>query len=110
MRKGRDGEVYNVGGHNEMHNIDIVKLICDALGKPYSLITHVEDRKGHDRRYAIDPTKIHNELGWLPETKFADGIRMTIDWYKTHEDWWKPIISGEYQNYYQKMYGNRKEV
>ncbi len=110
IHKGRDGEVYNVGGHNEMHNIDIVRLICDATGKPYSLIRHVEDRKGHDRRYAIDPTKIHNELGWLPETRFADGIRMTIDWYKTHEDWWKPIISGEYQNYYEKMYGSRRTV
>lgn len=110
IHKGRDGEIYNVGGHNEMHNIDIVKLICDATGKPYSLIRHVEDRKGHDRRYAIDPTKIHDELGWLPETKFADGIRLTIDWYKTHEDWWKPIVSGEYQTYYEKMYGNRKDV
>lgn len=110
IHKGRDGEVYNVGGHNEMHNIDIVKLICDATGKPYSLIKHVEDRKGHDRRYAIDPAKIHNELGWLPETKFSDGIRMTIDWYKNNEDWWKPIVSGEYQTYYEKMYGSRKSV
>jgi len=110
IHKGRDGEVYNVGGHNEMHNIDIVKLICDATGKPYTLIKHVEDRKGHDRRYAIDPTKISGELGWLPETKFADGIKMTIDWYKTHEDWWQPIVSGEYQTYYEKMYGNRKDI
>ena len=81
IHKGRVGEVYNVGGHNEMRNIDIVKLICKELGKPESLITHVADRKGHDMRYAIDPTKIHNELGWLPETKFADGIKKTIDWY-----------------------------
>lgn len=107
LQKGRVGEVYNVGGHNEMRNIDIVKLICKALGKPESLIHHVTDRKGHDRRYAIDPTKIHEELGWLPETKFADGIKKTIQWYLDHEDWWQPIISGEYQQYYQKMYGSR---
>ena len=107
LQKGRVGEVYNVGGHNEMKNIDIVKLICKALGKPESLIHHVTDRKGHDRRYAIDPTKIHEELGWLPETKFADGIKNTIQWYLDHEDWWQPIISGEYQQYYQKMYGSR---
>ena len=105
--EGRVGEVYNVGGHNEMKNIDIVKLICKVLGKPESLIHHVTDRKGHDRRYAIDPTKIHEELGWLPETKFADGIKKTIQWYLDHEDWWQPIISGEYQQYYQKMYGSR---
>ena len=107
LQKGRVGEVYNVGGHNEMKNIDIVKLICKALGKPESLIHHVTDRKGHDRRYAIDPTKIHEELGWLPETKFADGIKKTIQWYLDHKDWWQPIISGEYQQYYQKMYGSR---
>ena len=107
IHKGTVGEVYNVGGHNEMKNIDIVKLICKELNKPESLITHVTDRKGHDMRYAIDPTKIHNELGWLPETKFADGIVKTIRWYLDNEDWWQPIISGEYQNYYEKMYGNR---
>jgi len=107
MREGRVGEVYNVGGHNEMKNIDIVKLICQVLGKPESLITHVADRKGHDMRYAIDPTKIHNELGWLPETKFEDGIRKTIQWYLDNKEWWQTIISGEYQNYYEKMYGNR---
>lgn len=107
VRKGRVGEVYNIGGHNEMRNIDIVKLICQKLGKPESLITYVADRKGHDMRYAIDPTKIHNELGWLPETKFADGIDKTIDWYLNHREWWETIISGEYQNYYERMYGNR---
>ena len=80
------GEVYNVGSHNEMKNIDIVKLICTELGKPESLITYV-DRKGHDMRYAIDPTKIHSELGWLPETKFADGIKMTIKWYLDNRKW-----------------------
>ncbi len=107
IHKGKIGEVYNVGGHNEMRNIDIVKLICQKLGKPESLITYVTDRKGHDMRYAIDPTKIHNELGWLPETKFADGIDKTIEWYLTHKEWWEDIISGEYQNYYEKMYGDR---
>jgi dTDP-glucose 4,6-dehydratase len=107
IHKGRVGEVYNVGGHNEMRNIDIVKLICKELGKPESLITYVKDRKGHDMRYAIDPTKIHNELGWLPETKFEDGIKKTIKWYLDNREWWEEIISGEYQNYYEKMYGNR---
>ena len=107
LHKGRIGEVYNVGGHNEMANIDIVKLICRELGKPESLITFVADRKGHDMRYAIDPTKIHNELGWLPETKFEDGIKKTIRWYLDNKPWWEEIISGEYQNYYKKMYENR---
>ena len=110
IHSGREGEVYNIGGHNEMRNIDIVKLICKELGKPESLITHVSDRKGHDLRYAIDPTKIHNELGWLPETKFADGIEQTIRWYLKHEEWWQPIITGEYQTYYEKMYGSRGRV
>lgn len=107
IHNGRVGEVYNVGGHNEMANIDIVKLICKKLGKPESLITYVADRKGHDMRYAIDPTKIHNELGWLPDTMFADGIEKTIEWYLNNKDWWEEIISGEYQNYYEKMYANR---
>ena len=89
IHKGRVGEVYNIGGHNEMKNIDIVKIICKEL------------------RYAIDPTKIHNELGWLPETKFADGIKKTIQWYLDNKEWWETIISGEYQNYYEKMYANR---
>lgn len=87
--------------------IEIVKIICKELGKPESLITHVTDRKGHDMRYAIDPTKIHNELGWLPETKFEDGIKKTIQWYLDNREWWETIISGEYQNYYEKMYSNR---
>lgn len=107
LQKGRVGEVYNVGGHNEMKNIDIVKLICKALGKPESLINYVKDRKGHDRRYAIDPAKIHRELGWLPETKFADGIEKTIKWYLEHEDWWQPIVNGDYVKYYARMYGSR---
>ena len=105
VRKGREGEVYNIGGHNEMRNIDIVRIICKALGKPESLITFVADRKGHDMRYAIDPTKIHSELGWLPETKFADGIQKTIQWYLNNREWWETIISGEYQKYYERMYG-----
>ena len=91
------GEVYNVGGHNEMNNLDIVKLILKKLDKPESLITFVEDRKGHDRRYAIDPTKIKTDLGWYPETKFADGIEKTIDWYLENKQWWEDILSGEYQ-------------
>ncbi len=107
IHKGKVGEVYNVGGHNEKTNIEIVKIICKELGKPESLITHVADRKGHDMRYAIDPTKIHNELGWLPETKFEDGIKKTIKWYLENKEWWETIISGEYQNYYEKMYSNR---
>jgi len=107
LHKGRIGEVYNVGGHNEMRNIDIVKLILKELGKDESLITYVSDRKGHDLRYAIDPTKIHTELGWLPETKFEDGIKKTIRWYLDNRSWWEEIISGEYQNYYAEMYGNR---
>ena len=107
IHKGRVGEVYNVGGHNEMANIDIVKLICQKLGKSEDLITYVADRKGHDMRYAIDPTKIHKELGWLPETKFKDGIDLTIKWYLENREWWETIISGEYQNYYEKMYKNR---
>ena len=107
IRKGTVGEIYNIGGHNEMHNIDIVKIIVKALGKSEDLITYVKDRAGHDRRYAIDPTKIHNELGWLPETMFKDGIQKTIQWYLDNKDWWENIVNGEYQNYYKKMYENR---
>ena len=107
IHNGREGEVYNVGGHNEMANIDIVKTILAILKKPESLITYVTDRKGHDMRYAIDPTKIHTELGWLPETKFKDGIVKTVEWYLSNREWWEQIISGEYQNYYKKMYGER---
>lgn len=107
IHKGREGEVYNVGGHNERKNIDIVKLICKELGKSESLITFVADRKGHDRRYAIDPVKIQSELGWRPGTKFADGIKKTIKWYLDNKEWWQTIISGAYQNYYEKNYGHR---
>lgn len=107
IREGREGEVYNVGGHNEKSNLDVVKIILKALGKSEDLITFVKDRPGHDRRYAIDPTKIHNELGWLPQTKFEDGIAKTIEWYLANKGWWQAIISGEYQKYYEKMYKNR---
>lgn len=107
IRKGKIGEVYNVGGHNEKQNIDIVKIILRELGKPESLIRFVPDRKGHDLRYAIDPTKIKNELGWYPETDFETGIKKTIKWYLGNKEWWESIISGEYKDYYAKMYGDK---
>lgn len=107
LQKGKVGEVYNVGGHNERSNLDVVKTVLRELGKPESLITYVTDRKGHDRRYAIDPTRIENELGWRPTYRFDEGIKVTIAWYLEHKDWWQSIISGEYQDYYQKMYQNR---
>jgi dTDP-glucose 4,6-dehydratase len=107
IRQGKVGEIYNIGGHNERRNLDVVKTILKELGKPESLIHFVTDRPGHDRRYAIDPTKIHNELGWLPETKFEDGIKETVQWYLENKPWWEHIINGEYQNYYKKMYGDR---
>lgn len=110
MREGKVGEVYNVGGHNEKSNLEVVKIILDKLGKPESLITYVTDRPGHDMRYAIDPTKIHNELGWLPETKFEDGIEETIEWYLNNKEWWENILSGEYQNYFDKMYKEKDRV
>jgi dTDP-glucose 4,6-dehydratase len=107
LQSGRIGEVYNIGGHNEMRNIDIVKLILKELDKPESLITYVTDRAGHDLRYAIDPTKIYRKLGWLPETKFADGLKKTVQWYLDNRKWWERIINGEYVKYYEKMYGDR---
>jgi len=107
IHKGKDGEIYNIGGHNEMKNIDIVKLICKELNKPESLITFVLDRKGHDLRYAIDPTKINHELGWLPETSFANGIKKTVKWYLDNRDWWETIVNGKYQLYFEKMYGKK---
>ena len=135
VRQGREGEIYNVGGHNEMRNIDIVKLIIstihDMMAKDKqlrkvlrkqvigddgeisidwindSLITHVADRLGHDQRYAIDPTKIKNELGWYPETRFTDGIVKTIRWNLENQEWIKDVTSGDYQKYYEQMYGNR---
>lgn len=107
VRRGRDGEVYNIGGHNERTNLEVVKTILKALDKPESLIRFVTDRPGHDMRYAIDPTKIHEELEWLPTTPFDEGIQKTIRWYLDNKPWWEHIISGDYQNYYEKMYGNR---
>ncbi len=107
IRKGRVGEIYNIGGHNERTNLDVVKTILKQLGKPESLITFVKDRPGHDRRYAIDPTKIHSELGWLPQTGFDDGIKKTINWYLANKAWWQNILSGDYRNYYRNMYGDR---
>ncbi|MEA5013530.1 MAG: dTDP-glucose 4,6-dehydratase [Candidatus Limiplasma sp.] len=107
MRKGREGEVYNVGGHNERSNLQVVKAILRELGKPESLIAYVTDRPGHDMRYAIDPAKIHRELGWLPQTSFEEGICSTIRWYLENRSWWERILAGEYQAYYEKMYGNR---
>lgn len=107
IHNGKVGEVYNIGGHNERTNLQVVETIIDALGKSRDLIKYVTDRPGHDMRYAIDPTKIHDELGWEPKTKFDDGIKKTIQWYLDNKEWWERIISGEYQNYYDKMYSNR---
>ena len=107
IRKGTVGEIYNIGGHNERTNLEVVKTILKALDKPESLIQYVTDRPGHDRRYAIDPTKIETELGWKPQYNFDTGIAMTIQWYLDNQDWWKHILSGEYSNYFEKMYGNR---
>ena len=107
VRNCKVGEVYNVGGHNERTNLEVVKTILKALGKPESLIKYVTDRPGHDMRYAIDPTKIETELGWKPTYTFDTGIEMTINWYLENREWWENIISGEYQNYFDKMYGNR---
>ena len=105
--KGKVGEVYNIGGHNERTNLQVVQTILKALDKPESLIKYVKDRPGHDRRYAIDPTKIETELGWKPKYNFDTGIAQTIQWYLDNEDWWKHIISGEYQNYFAEMYKDR---
>ncbi|MDD2618130.1 MAG: dTDP-glucose 4,6-dehydratase [Bacteroidales bacterium] len=126
IRKGRPGEVYNVGGHNEKQNIEIVRMTIDAIRQimekepefrsvlkadieriNYDLITYVADRLGHDMRYAIDPTKIGNELGWYPETKFEEGIQKTIRWYLRHQDWVNDVTSGDYQQYYERMYSKR---
>lgn len=97
VRKGTPGEVYNIGGHNERRNIDVVKAILSQLGKPEILISYVTDRPGHDLRYAIDPTKISKELGWLPETDFETGLAQTIRWYQDNRSWWENVLSGEYR-------------
>ena len=110
LHNGNDGEVYNIGGNNEKANIEIVKLIINTLGKSESLIKYVKDRPGHDRRYAIDNTKITNELGWEPSYTFEQGIKETIQWYLENPEWIDNIISGEYANYYEKMYSSIAEV
>ncbi len=107
IRNGKVGEVYNIGGHNERTNLQVVKTIIKELDKSEELIHYVTDRLGHDMRYAIDPTKISSELGWEPTTTFDEGIKRTIEWYLENREWWENIISGEYQNYYERMYDNR---
>ena len=104
MRKGAIGEVYNIGGHNERHNIEVVKTILKTLDKPESLITYVSDRKGHDLRYAIDPTKIETKLGWKPKYNFESGIKETIEWYMNNQEWMDDVTSGDYLKYYEQMY------
>lgn len=110
---GRLGEVYNIGGHNERTNIFIVKTIIDYVKNNIDdkvgeyMITYVKDRKGHDRRYGIDPEKIKNELGWYPETTFEEGIKLTLNWYHTHGNWIEHITNGKYQDYYKEMYEGR---
>jgi len=107
LRRGRTGEVYNIGGNNEWTNLAIVKLILKLLGKPETLISFVKDRPGHDRRYAIDATKIHSELNWTPSMQFEGGIEQTVEWYLAHEVWWRNVMSGEYRDYYRKAYDER---
>ena len=107
VRKGRIGEIYNVGGHNERTNLEVVQTILKVLDKPETLIKFVEDRKGHDRRYAIDPHKLETELGWKPKYNFDTGIQQTIEWYLSNMEWWQNILSGEYKNYFNQMYLNK---
>lgn len=107
LHKGKDGEVYNIGGNNERTNLEVVRTILKELNKPESLITYVEDRAGHDLRYAIMPEKIRRELAWEPTTPFDQGIKETIQWYLDNKSWWENIISGDYKDYYESMYSNR---
>ena len=107
LRRGREGEVYNVGGHNERTNLEVVKAVLAALGKPDSLIAYVRDRPGHDLRYAIDPAKLEGELGWQPTFRFEEGIGVTVKWYLEHREWWQHILAGDYQDYYERMYAGR---
>ncbi|MCI7334811.1 MAG: GDP-mannose 4,6-dehydratase, partial [Oscillospiraceae bacterium] len=107
LENGRLGEVYNIGGHNEKTNLEVVKTVLKILGKSEDLIRFVKDRPGHDMRYAIDPTKIRNELGWYPETTFEEGIKKTTQWYLENRSWWENIVNGDYVKYYEKMYKNR---
>lgn len=104
LQAGKPGEVYNIGGNNEWKNIDIVRLILQKVGKPESLIRFVKDRPGHDRRYAIDAAKIKNEIGWTPSYTFERGIEETVQWYLSNQGWWSRVMTGEYQEYYQKQY------
>lgn len=108
IRTGRVGEVYNIGGHNEKTNLEVVKTILKILKKPESLIRFIEDRKGHDRRYAIDPSKLENELQWRPKYTFETGIQHTIEWYLENREWWENILNGEYKKYFNNMYKNKK--
>ena len=108
LRNGRIGEVYNIGGHNERTNLEVVQTILRELGKPETLINYVTDRAGHDLRYAIDPTKIETELGWKPTYNFDTGIKQTIQWYLDNKEWWQNILSGEYSHYFEKQYGELK--
>jgi dTDP-glucose 4,6-dehydratase len=109
LRKGRVGEVYNIGGHNERTNLEVVQTILHELDKPESLIQYVTDRKGHDLRYAIDPTKIETELGWKPKYTFETGIKQTIQWYLDNKSWWENILSGEYKHYFDHLYTDLKK-
>jgi dTDP-glucose 4,6-dehydratase len=108
IHKGKVGEIYNIGGNNERSNLEVVKTIIKELGKSEKLITFVKDRPGHDLRYAIDSSKIKNELGWKPKIAFEEGIEKTIKWYLENREWMEHVMSGEYQKYYEKMYGNRQ--
>jgi dTDP-glucose 4,6-dehydratase len=110
LEKGRVGEVYNIGGVNEKPNIEVLQLLLKILDKPSSLLCHVEDRPGHDRRYAIDSTKIRSELGWEPRISFEEGLAATVQWYLENRSWWERIISGEYRQYYERMYGGRRKL
>ena len=107
FHSGKNGETYNIGGHNERNNLEVIGTILKALDKSEDLIKYVPDRPGHDQRYAIDPTKMINELGWKPEYTFDTGIKQTIQWYLDNKPWWENIINGEYQNYYEKMYKDK---
>ena len=115
FHQGKEGETYNIGGFNEWRNIDLVKLLCSLMdeklgrdkGQSEQLITYIKDRPGHDRRYAIDATKINSELGWKPKVTFEEGLSETIDWYLSNTNWLQNVTSGSYQNYYQSMYSNR---
>ena len=107
LHHGKEGEVYNIGGQSEKKNLMVAKTILDHLGKPHSLIRFVKDRPGHDRRYAIDFSKIKGSLGWEPVVSFEEGMRQTVEWYQTHPEWWREIKTGEYLDYYKRMYGNR---